>query len=372
MGAELIFITVGGIVSLIAWLAFQRQKRRDHVQRVWKGFAKRFDGRLVLSEGTAFGEKPMRLLARFDELSVTVDVEGLQQPKTATTTVRVDAQGTGTFQLFITPEGMVSSVSKLLGYPDVEVGDEEFDAAFELRSGIPDLARSWLDREIRLGITSCKGYDFSIVGGEALATRSGVELSPFRLEKVIRATIGLAFGGKKLLHRVRVLAADIGGVVSARGESWEPDGTVLTVLERQGVQVLLDHVIRTESGLKKARLWTRFRARPIEPLKIKYVVHGHRGLEPPADLATLPAVAVAEREFTKDFTPFCADEKLLIELLNPEICRRIEKLEPALVLYDAHEVTIFREGFLFDTAATVAAVDLASDLASSQPKGPYR
>lgn len=372
LGAELVVLTIGGITALIAWLTFQHQKRRDHAQRVWKGFAKRFGGHLVLPEGSALAESPMSLLLRFEGASVTVDVAGLQQPKTASTTVRVDAPATGTFQLFIAPEGMMSSVSKLLGYPDVEVGELDFDETFEVRSGIPDLARAWIDADLRQQIAECKGYDFSIVGGEARATRPGIELSPFQLEKAIRIASSLAAGGKKLLHSSRVLAADIGGTVSARGETWEPDGTVLTVLERRGVQLLLDHEIRAQKGSRTSQVWTRMRARPTDPLDTKYVVHGHRGLEPPAELSALPAVAAVEQGFTKNFTPLCEDEKLLVDLLTSEIRQRIEKLGPALVVYDGREVSIFLEGFVFDAARVSTAMDLAADLASSRPKGPYR
>lgn len=114
------------------------------------------------------------------------------------------------------------------------------------------------------------------------------------------------------------------------------------------------------------------RARPTDPLDTKYVVHGHRGLEPPAELSALPAVAAVEQGFTKNFTPLCEDEKLLVDLLTSEIRQRIEKLGPALVVYDGREVSIFLEGFVFDAAKVSTAMDLAADLASSRPKGPYR
>lgn len=370
--AELIFIAGAGVASLVAWLTFHHQRRRDHVQRVWRQFAKRFDARFVPPDKTTFGGTPLRLMARFKGVSLTIEVDGLHQPTSATTTISARAPGSDGFQLFVSQEGAMSSVSRLLGYPDLALGDRAFDERFEVRASNPDLASAWLDPEVRRSMASCPRYDFTIVGGEARAARQGAELSPFQLEKAIDVVVLLSQGGKALLHRTQVLAADVGGVMSARSEHWEPDGKVLTVLERQGVQILIDGVIRSARGSRASRVWTRLRARTLDPLKTEYVIHGHQDVEPPPELASLPVVDLGDASFTRGFTPLCANENGLRELVPAAARRRILNVRPALVVNDGREVTLLLAGIVLERTEVVAAVDLAADLAAIQPKGPYR
>jgi hypothetical protein len=370
--AQLIFLAGLGAFALAGWLAFHFQRRRDHVNRVWRGFAKRFGARFVPPDRTRFGETPLRLLARTGGANVTIEVAGLHQPTGASTTVSAQVPGSDGFQLYVSPEGAATAVSRLLGFPDIELGDPAFDERFEVQANNPDLASAWVGDEVRRKMLGCQGYSFTIVGGEARAVRQGIELSPFQLEKAIEVVLCLTRGGLDLLRGVRVFAAHIGGVVSARSEHWEPEGKVLTVLDRQGVQILIDAVVRSQKQPRTSRVWTRLRARTLEPVEIEYVVHGHKDVEPPPELARLPVVDIGDTTFTCGYTPMCADEAGMREVVPATVRSRILGLRPALIVNDGKEVTLLLSGIVLEGATIVAAVDLAADLASIRARGPYR
>lgn len=369
---ELAFVVGGGIVALVIWLAVRRQKALDHVERVWRQHAKRFKARYVAPEHTALGQTPIRLVLRWDGRNLTAELEGGDQPKTSATVVRAKAPGSNGLELRVYREGVLSMLTRALGYPAVSTGDPALDGRVEIRANNPDLALAWLSDEVRWGIEKCEDYHFSVSRGEARAERIGPELSPFQLEKVLRTVTALAAGGEGLLRRAQVLAAELGGMFSARKDFWEPDGKVLTVVELQGVQILIDGVLRDRSGLKGTRVWTRVRARALSRPKHTFLIHGHRGLEPPEQLAGLPAIELSDRDFTRSFTVMGNDEAFLAELLSSPVRERIRRLAPALVQVDDAQVEVMLEGLVFDTGVVVAAIELAVDLAAPTPSGPYR
>jgi len=204
------------------------------------------------------------------------------------------------------------------------------------------------------------------------ATRRGVEDDVDRLLRVAKAVAIFSSGGRMLLRATRTMAAQVGGVLSARSDTWEIDGGVLTIVDRLATQILIDNVQREDGRSGLARVYTRVRARPLMTSESHFVIHGHQSCEPPAELASLPLVSHDDPAFSQHYTLLTNDEMALAERLSSALRQRIEVLRPALVTGDGREVTMLLPGVVLDARLVSEAMDLAIELSAPGSSTPYR
>lgn len=372
--AIFLFFGVLGIAAVVVKVLLRGQQRVDHARRIWKLVAERLDARVEESSGLLSAGPGIRIVAPLQGASVTVEAEretpGRQRAPLLLTRVRADVVGTCGLRLEVVAEGLMESLGKALGGQDVVIGDEPFDDRYVIKASNEDLARAWLTESIRRGIEGCDSYVFSIADGEVLATRVGLEEDAKRLEAVIRQVAALSRGGRAQLLAVRTMAAEVGGLLSVRGDCWEPDGGVLIVLERPSTQVLVDFTCSPVSGAE--RVLTRVRARSLLGTEGRFVIHGRPTCDPPIELAQLPLAGHDDSIFSQCFTLMTNDAEGLSERLSPTLRQRLRGLSPALVTGDGREVTVLLIGLVTEPQPILEAIDLAVELAMTKPRGLYR
>ena len=155
--------------------------------------------------------------------------------------------------------------------PRVTIADHWFEAAFDVTSNDPELARIWLDAEARAAVARGQGrptvgepvgldYAFTIGDGRVLASAPAPEPNAQHLERAILAAATLALRPRGIARGLRHLARHVGAV--ATGERWDLEGGFALVTERLRAQVWIDHVRRLpDEPRAAARLRTRVRAR---------------------------------------------------------------------------------------------------------------
>lgn len=369
-------ITTLGFTIRFGW---RFQDRERHLTRLWSAAAKRLGGTLHLDRGVYFHGAKTCITADLDGRHVTINVarggSGLRKTTTpGGTRVSTAIPETGGLRLCVCPETLWAFVGKALGGQDVLVGDQGFDAAYVIRTNNQDLARAWLPKDLRRAIVACQPYRFDLADGEVAATRVGIEEDPQRLVETARAVVSFACGGQELLRQTRALAAQIDGVVSARGDAWEPDGGVLTIVDRLGTQVLVDSICESVDGVWDVRVFTRIRARSLTSDLSRFAIasRAHKG-KLPAELASLRELpGFGDEGFSERYTLMTGDSERLAEQLSSTLQQRIRTLKPVLVTGQGREVTVLLPGLMFDSRPVNDAIELATSLTSAVAAAPYR
>ncbi len=338
--------------------------------------ADRLGGRTLPQDRPASTAPGIQISARIDDVNVTILAERealiARRPPTLVTRVRAAALGASGFRLRVAPECGWEALGKTLGVRDILVGDELFDDAYVISTSNEDLASAWLSEPIRRGIEDCAPYRFELIDGEIRATLKGLEDDAGRLETVAKQVVSFSGEGKNLLRAARTLAAEIGGLLSAREDQWEPDGGVLIVVERAGCQVLVDWVLRLDMVSGGERVYTRVRARALDVTEILFVIHGQETCEPSVDLAWLPLVAEPDSSFANHFTLLSDASEEIADHLSTALRKRIIDLRPALVTGDGREVSVMLVGLIQQPQPILDAIELALELSTTEASTPYR
>lgn len=362
-----ILIAVGALilVASILYLARRTHLRSERRWRLWEQAATRL--------GSSLKPRASSILVA-DELSfstiidgVTIDLLGrlgppaLRRPTESGTEIRAATKGS---------LGLELTVSRCEAPPRASTdrgsspgGDSP--ECLVVRSSNEDLARAWLSHQICQEIEACPSYRFSISDGEVTATCDCLEVDVDVIERAARAVALMAGGGQELLRRTRAMAAELGGLLSARSDVWEPDGSVLTVVERQGTQVLIDSVGHGHRGGRVDSVFSRIRVRPLMTSEAHFVIHGHQAYEPPDELASLTLISHDDVDFSQHFTVLTNDVFGFSERLSTSVRQRIQGLRPALVTGDGREVTMLLKGVVLDATVVTEALDLAVELATT-------
>lgn len=362
-----ILIALGAfvLVALILWLARRTHLRGERHWRLWALAAKQLGGSLRPRESSILVADELSFSTVID--GITIDLLGrlgplaLRRPTESGTEIRATAKGSLGLELTMSRSKAPPKASK--GRGSSQSSDDL--ECLVVRANNEDLARAWLSHQICEDVEACHSYRFTISDGEVRATCEGFEVDVDDLEQAARTVALMARGSQEILRRTRAVAAELGGLLSARSDVWEPDGSVLTVIERQGTQILVDSVGHGHQGGRIDRVFTRIRVRPLMTSEAHFVIHGHQACEPPAELASLPLVSHDDVGFSQHFTVLTNDVFGFTERLSTALRQRIQGLRPALVTGDGREVTMLLRGIVLDAKVVTEALDLAVELAAA-------
>jgi hypothetical protein len=179
-------------------------KKLQRLKTSWISLVNRQGWWLREYSGGPIGE----IVAKILEVNVTACIDD----KTSTPSTRIKAvpiTNPPLLSLSIREEGIVSSVSKMIGHQDISIGDPVFDAQFQIQSDNPELCRLWLDlRNLDL-IQHLMPYKLSLLNGTVSLVKDGVEEDTERLCEVMQDAAGLASTLVMLEQRWSDLAARI-------------------------------------------------------------------------------------------------------------------------------------------------------------------
>jgi len=376
MGEALLFTLLGaaGIGGTI-WAILKYFKHRDQVSAVWRVAAERLGGRFDESHGDFLSTGGVSIQARVEGVSVLVDHYTTSSGNTQVTYTRIRTQAPGSGSLFlrVSREGILASVSKVLGGQDIHVGVPAFDERFIIKGSDEALVRAWLDDPSRSAIAAAERYGFTVESGELRAERVGLETSVQSLVDAVRGASAVATGGRRLLDRWTALGERLGGRVAAKQEAFEVNGGTMTIVERAGAKVLVD-VLQEKLGRLGAssRLWTRLRARhPAATSDDRFAIVTDTGEAMLEDAGELVEVA-PPRGDDGGYRLLATETSWGDANLTVPIWSRVLTLAPTAVTGDSEEVTVILEGLVLDERRLSAALELATELASITPTGPYR
>jgi len=272
----------------------------------------------------------------------------------------------------------------------VPIPDHWFEAAFDVTSNDPDLARIWLDTDARAAVASAQSrraygeprgqdYAFTIQQGRVIASAPAPELSAHQLERAIRAAAALALRPRSLARAFRVLGRQVGAV--ATGERWDLEGGFALVTERLHTQVSIDNIRRlTDEPRAAARLRTRVRARgrAIGGGTDAFVVLPRRARMPlpavPPEIAPRLIPVILDRKLGDQWIAHATAPAQLARQLEDASVRLLSEADPDAILGVGAEVALLYEGM--DTAPwrIGPGIELAASLVAFDraAAGPYR
>jgi hypothetical protein len=177
---------VVALVLVILVLAWQGWKRR---LQAWKTFAARHDW----SFSNRWGSLEIQGLFLGQQLSVLTERRGAGKNRREVTVLRLELAALPS-ELTLEPEGLGDKLLKFFGRRDEEVGDAEFDAAFDLEDVSPETRALLRKPRVREQLLMLKRTfsRFSIEAGLLEAERRGVPHTVEALESLVAPALELA------------------------------------------------------------------------------------------------------------------------------------------------------------------------------------
>lgn len=366
--SEPVFWIGPGAAAFIIAIFFLLHRRTQYFSRVWSQGAEQLKSSFEHGQRRFFSNQDGSFTLQLDDSDVlcrrTETRRFLGISLSHATSIHTQTEGIDSFELHIRSSSDIALFNTKFRDRKIKTGDPDFDKRFIVITSNEDIARTWLDPKIRKEIKEHSPYRFSIASGKVHAHRKGCEKEPIKLEKIARLVAQMSRQGNFILREVRKMTAEMGGTLTARTEVWEPNGSILSIVERSDMHVLIDYITHRPIKNRPSRIFTRFRARSLKNQETFFVIHGHQNFDPPADLAQLPLVSQGDR-FSQEFTLLTNDAQRLSEKLSPDVKQIIQALRPALVTSDGREVTVLLAGLIYDLAPAVEALEIAFSLTSS-------
>jgi hypothetical protein len=158
-------------------------------KEIWRLLSEQTGAEFV--EG-GFFSGPDKVVAQYGEWTITLDTYTVSTGKTSTTYTRMRAPyvNAGGFRFSIYRSGIFSELGEFLGFQDVEIGNEDFDKAFVIKSSDEDKVRELLaEPRIRELIDRQPRFHLEVKDDEGWFGRSfpeGVDELYFRVPGIIK------------------------------------------------------------------------------------------------------------------------------------------------------------------------------------------
>jgi hypothetical protein len=373
MGGDLLAMIVlaGGVSGLVMLFSAYNRASMKRLEDVWTRTATELGGSFTPGETSWLSSKPMSIHAEIDGVDVHIDhyEESSGRSSTSYTRLRARTETLAAFKMSLHKEGVLASVSKVLGAQDVEVGDPRFDAEFVVKTNDEGLARAWLAPRVTAAVwgapyaPSPLPYYHALEEGLVISTRVGIEGLSVELALAARATAAIAGRGRELRSAWQEVAHELEGIVEA--DLWGPVEPRIEIPSRgSGVTIELTDV---PSGLLGKKLVTRVSARRSRALPDRFVAANEGTLtEDDGEVVTLLEAAKGAMEVRSK------NPRAIASRFDRELVLALEGVSPARVVDGGEEVAVLFPGLELDVARLGRAVHLVAGLTAVDPGGPYR
>lgn len=341
------FLMLGiGITVVVMSMGKKQAKMLDGV---WATAARSLGGHYA-PEGGGLSGLGRRVRAEVAGRKVEVDHERLRigDATSVCTRLRCRAEGPSELKLRVTPEGAFSGLARAVGFQDVLVGDEAFDADYVIKASDPEVAPLWLNAYVRRRIQAVPDFRFKLERGRVEALCPYLIDEPQLIVAAAEATVAFADGRQRLLRAWRKVAREHDGRVEAVAGGW-----ARLDLEVEGVAV------RVTTRDLRDRHFTEICAYAPDAAFPALVLSHERHLHE----AVLPRVPDAEAP--GDYALYTRDAAHFRAFFDEAIERAVLVLEPAKVRLDADRVTVLIPGIEIRKKVLLRAVALAVRLARS-------
>jgi hypothetical protein len=161
---------MGGIVALVVGIAyFSRQARL----RAWGELASRLG--LTLEPGSFFVSPRVTGTYRGRPLTLHTFTRGSGRHRHTYTRVHIGLENPAGIRFAVYQEGVFSAIGKLFGMQDVQIGDEELDRRFVIKSQPESFAASLVTSiSLRGKLLQARSVNIEVEGGEVTHTQHGV------------------------------------------------------------------------------------------------------------------------------------------------------------------------------------------------------
>jgi hypothetical protein len=293
------------------------------------------------------------LEAEVDDVTVVALVEPTGRKKTVR--VRTPVKGAGDLKIKLYPEGFGSSLSKVFGTQDIEVGESRFDARYMIKASDEGLARLWLDFDVRRLIArshpegASDDFLLQIESERASIKWREATLDQRRIEETIRAVAALGRRSKCLLSECRELAMELGGTLSSASDVWKPNGAVTIRIPLGELLAKIDY-ISVALEARKPSLHTRIICESSDNSKGAFAIcrpnaQSRLGEVFDADLFSLTS---SEKEVSFNFWIGADSYQTFTTRLSPDMSRALLEAMPTAVTSRQGKVTIWLAGFQHD------------------------
>jgi hypothetical protein len=176
---------VGIIVLVFVFAAFQKSAHK----KAWEEFARKFG--LALKPGGWFQNPSVSGTYKNLNVYLYTYTQGSGKSKTTYTSMVVYLPITNRSHLRISPEGLLSKITKAFGAQDIPIGDPAFDAAFIIKSDTPELVPHILTPAIRGTMLRGRGGNVNVTvsAGTVSFTRVGIERDQNTLHYLIELLV---------------------------------------------------------------------------------------------------------------------------------------------------------------------------------------
>ncbi len=355
----LFVLAFSGLMVGLAMFALKVERdRARRLQVLWGEVADKLEGELVApEEGLLFKVLRPQIYVTVDGVDVHVDTVERGSGKNKTTYTRLRARSTapGQVTLKVFQEHLFSGIAKALGFQDVEVGDESFDAGFVVKANDPMFARAWLNPTVQKRVARTSSYTFELKRGRASAEQQGIDDDPESLVRAIRALAAFADGKHHVVRAFKKLAAKLGGKAVKKREGWarltaEVDGIPVSVDTAEHGATHYNVVSATVVGAR------------LTPIALTNDVHEFS-----------PNLPVVETDRAPEgYSVWTYDRERGTAQLTDDIIAQIEKLQPIKVRIEEERVQVFMVGICPPLARMQRMVTLAVAIAVGAQTGPYR
>lgn len=167
------FLAIGVLICLGLWILWRQRQAHAGMEEVLERLAREHRGEFVPGGDTSRPE------ANFEHqgLAVTLGVQfistGAGKRNVEEHTRLILPWNGPPIHLVVGEEGWLETLGKVVGVPDIELGEADFDARFLIQSDEPALARKVLSRDARDAIVALQAID----GGRSLR----IEIEPGHL-----------------------------------------------------------------------------------------------------------------------------------------------------------------------------------------------
>lgn len=179
---------VGALVGLIAKYS---QAQFEEFSKIWADFAQA--RQLSMTPGRFFPFRANVISGAVENVPVQLDHYVVSHGKSSTSYTRVVGRAIEPmpFTLRVYVESVFSSLGKVLGAQDVQLGDPAFDERFMVKADNEAMARSLLDTELRRALTAFESgsLSFDYRAGAVSLTWVAREENPAVLDAAIRVVV---------------------------------------------------------------------------------------------------------------------------------------------------------------------------------------
>lgn len=358
ISATVLFGAVSGGFGLILWAA---RKGRLLTEKSWQATATALDGEYVPVGGPWYQRTPMEVRANIKSVRVIADSYVVSTGKSSITYTRVVAKPVhaGVVRLEVHPRTLPSSVGKLFGAQDVDVGRPELEQ-YIIKAGDEQIARAWISPSVARAVVAAAPYWFAIEGGRAKLVRVGLEGDTDRLARAMKAAATFAARGKKLAVEWSKLAGALGGTL--REEMHLVDHAC------EGAIMVLRHACEVTISFLR-----------VDDRTVTAVSAQRQ--DPSGRMMILPAAAEAPPKLTRVTSGDAAFDEAFVTLVDEagkdarpiaDVRDKLLAATPMRATIQGTKIEVLLDGIVLDASRIDAAVEAAAMLAATTATGPYR